>query len=287
LFGFPLSFLRAGRNIGFGGAVNLAIQSTNAPLLAALNDHTEPDPQWLSELLGQMQNEGGVRMCASSIRLSRSGKPDSAGLMICLDGSSKQRGGRQAVADFVTPEDVLFPSACAVPYRRELLEEVGLFDSDFFLCCEDTDVGLRAAWAGWRCRYAPRATVARCYSPTAQSYSALKARYIEGNRLWVALRNFPLPLLLMLPLVSAACYLCQLWQVLAGSGAAGEFTRSGSSLADALCIVVGTHRETIAHIPALLRKRAEIRRVRRTGDREFILPIMRHRIAVRDRARAW
>ena len=30
-----------------------------------------------------------------------------------------------------------------------------LFDESFFLYCEDTDLGLRARWAGWESRYVP------------------------------------------------------------------------------------------------------------------------------------
>ena len=38
-----------------------------------------------------------------------------------------------------------------------MLEEIGLFDDRFFLYCEDTDLGLRARWAGWKCLYVPAA----------------------------------------------------------------------------------------------------------------------------------
>ena len=48
-----------------------------------------------------------------------------------------------------------------------MLEEIGGFDEDFFLYCEDTDVGLRARWAGWTCLYVPEAVVEHRYSHSA------------------------------------------------------------------------------------------------------------------------
>ncbi|MGD1071591.1 MAG: glycosyltransferase family 2 protein [Bryobacteraceae bacterium] len=286
LFRFPLRVLRPGYNLGFGAAINLAVESTKAVLIAALNDDTEADPDWLAELVREVESGPRVGMCASSIRVSRSGRLDSAGMSICLDGSSKQRGGSMPLASFARSEDVLFPSACAALYRRAMLEDIGMFDSDFFLYCEDTDLGLRAVWAGWQCRYAARAGVRHGYSRTAQPYSSLKARYVERNRLWVALKSFPFPLLFMVPFTSFARYFCQLWQVFFGSGAAAEFVASGFSIGCALGIVIRAHFETLWHLPELLRKRAAIAATRRIGSREFIRLIMRHRITVRELARA-
>ena len=72
-----------------------------------------------------------------------------------------------------------------------MLEEIGGFDDDFFLYCEDTDLGLRARWAGWKCLYVPEAVVEHHYSHSAGRASPLKAYYVERNRLFVLVKNFP------------------------------------------------------------------------------------------------
>ena len=82
------------------------------------------------------------------------------------------------------------PSGSAALYRREMLEEIGLFDESFFLYCEDTDLGLRARWAGWECLYVPDAMVEHRYSHSAGKASALKAYYVERNRLFRDLQEF-------------------------------------------------------------------------------------------------
>ncbi|HSG28586.1 MAG TPA: glycosyltransferase family 2 protein, partial [Candidatus Krumholzibacterium sp.] len=46
-------------------------------------------------------------------------------------------------------------TGCAMLVRSEVFEKVGLLDPDYTIYCEDIDLCLRAARAGWRCRYEP------------------------------------------------------------------------------------------------------------------------------------
>ena len=206
-------------------------------------------------------------------------------MLICRDGSSKQRGQNRPVEDFSVSGETLFPSACAALYRRLMLDEIGLFDEDYFLYCEDTDLGLRAVWGGWKCRYVAEATVCHHYSQTAGAVSPLKARFVERNRLWVGIKNFPAGALPMMPFVALVRYWWQLRAVRNRHGAAGEFIRSGNSLVDAAFILIGAHWETLCVLPQLLRKRAAIRRTRKTSPSEFMSLLRRHSIGARDLAR--
>jgi GT2 family glycosyltransferase len=279
---YPCRVLKPGANVGFGAAINLAAHTSGAPLVATLNDDTEPDPTWMAALVREMRSDTRAGMCASRIRFSESGKLDSAGMLICLDGSSKQRGHGTTPDAWTQPEDVLLPSACAALYRRQMLEEVGYFDEDFFLYCEDTDLGLRAQWAGWGCRYAPDATVRHHYSGTAGAFSLLKARHVERNRLWVALKNFPAGLLILAPAVSLWRYFWQAIAVRRGRGAASGFVGSGHSLTTALSILVRAHVETLGALPRLLKKRRAMRPLRKVRSAEFIRLVFRHRITARE-----
>ena len=283
--GFPVRILSPQTNVGFGAAINLAVNSTDARLIATLNDDTEAEPEWLEALVRELESDSAIGMCASSIhRIEKPERLDSAGMLICLDGSSKQRGGWMPPSSFAIAEDVLLPSACAALYRRELLDEIGLFDEDFFLYCEDTDLGLRARWAGWRCRYVAAAVVRHHYSWTSQPFSPMKARFVERNRLWVAIKNFPFILLPAVPFVAIVRYLWQLRAIRSQQGAAAEFVKSGESLRSASAIVFRAWLETIFHLPALLQKRARGRSGRKIGSVEFIRLLYRHRITTKELA---
>lgn len=283
---FPIRVLDAGCNLGFGAAVNLAIRASRATLIATLNDDTEPDPGWLEALVREMSAAPGCGLCASKIRLFEPGVLDSAGMLLCSDGTAKQRGGGLPAHLFTQSDDALFPSACAALYSREMLDEIGLFDEEFFLYCEDTDLGLRARWAGWNCRFVAAATVKHHYSWTARAYSPLKAGFVERNRIWVAIKNFPLAMLLRMPFAAVARYVWQLEAVFRGEGAAAQFIGSGESLWSAFGIVAQAWRETLLQLPSLLAKRRRIRALRRIGVTEFRGLLERHRISVRELARA-
>ena len=286
LLSYPHRVISPGSNVGFGMAVNLAIRASSSPYIATLNDDTEPHPEWLLALVREMEQDPIVGMCASRIQMHGSPALDSAGMMICFDGSSKQRGHSQPAASFDRSQEVLFPSGCAALYRRRMLDEVGLFDEDYFLYCEDTDLGLRARWAGWECRYVPGALVAHRYSSTAGAFSLMKARFVERNRLWVALKNFPCILLFFVPFVSLSRYFWQLRSARGARGAAGGFIRSGNSVSSAVLVLLGAHGETLWQLRSLLRKRAQARKTRRLSSLEFARLMYRHRISAKDLARA-
>ena len=167
------------RNNGFGAAINQGFESSTAPYLATLNDDAAAHPQWIGALLGAIEQRPDAGMCASQVRLFGEHRLDSAGMLVARDGSSKQRGNGRPPEDFPVAEEALFPSGSAALYRRAMLDAIGVFDSRFFLYCEDTDLGLRARWAGWKCLYVPEAVVEHHYSHSAGGASPLKAYYVE------------------------------------------------------------------------------------------------------------
>lgn len=52
-----------------------------------------------------------------------------------------------------------YVSGCAMLIKREVIEDIGLLDSSYYIYCEDVDYCLRASLAGWKCVYEPSARV--------------------------------------------------------------------------------------------------------------------------------
>jgi GT2 family glycosyltransferase len=248
------------RNVGFGAAVNQAFRASKAPFLAVLNDDTIACPRWLEALILAMEARPEAGMCASQVRLAGDGRLDSAGMLLCLDGSSKQRGHLESPEAYTQPEEVLLPSCSAALYRRAMLEEIGLFDESFFLYCEDTDLGLRARWAGWECSYVPDAVVEHRYSHSAGKASALKAFYVERNRLFLITKNFPLREFALAPFYSLARYFWHVVLAMRGRGKAAQFRSEGNSAFRLPFYVLRAHLEWEWCNPALWRQRSKIKR---------------------------
>ena len=70
-----------------------------------------------------------------------------------------QRGAMRQRARYSAPRRVLGASGGSVVYRRDFFDAVGLYDEDFFILHEDTDINLRALIAGKKCLYVPSAVV--------------------------------------------------------------------------------------------------------------------------------
>jgi GT2 family glycosyltransferase len=269
-------------NRGFGAAVNQAFRRSRSAYCVTLNDDAIPDSGWLEALLRAMESHPEAGMCASAIRLPGGTQLDSAGMLISSDGTSKQRGNLQPPERYAAAEEVLCPSGCAALYRREMLDRIGLFDEDFFLYCEDTDLGLRGRWAGWTCLYAPEAGVEHRYSQTAGPDSWLKAYYVERNRLFVLLKNFPIRLLARVPAASSSRYFWHLVSALTGRGSAARFRKRNWNLVELAYIAVRAHLVLLKHGPRLFRQRRAIRRLARIGSREFEQLVARHFISPRE-----
>lgn len=287
------------RNVGFGAAVNQAFRASNAPFLAVLNDDATAHPRWLEALLAAVEERPDVGLCASQVRMadpgahtptlpyargsvpSREGAVslDSAGMLLCRDGSSKQRGHLESPELYARLQETLLPSGAAAFYRREMLDEIGLFDESFFLYCEDTDLGLRARWAAWECLYVPDAVVEHRYSHSAGKASGLKAYYVERNRLFLAVKNFPMADLLLVPFYSAIRYFWHFVFALQGHGKAADFQRDGNSSAKLPLYVLRAHFAVLGHLPALWKQRRAIKR--RFTPKQFQRLVRRYSISPR------
>jgi GT2 family glycosyltransferase len=279
--GTGVRVIEQARNVGFGAAVNAAFRESRSRYLATLNDDALPHPGWLAALVAALEARPDAGMCASQVRLFGEEALDSAGMLVCGDGSSKQRGHMRPPQFFPVAEEVLLPSGSAALYRRAMLEEIGLFDEDFFLYCEDTDLGLRARWAGWRCLYAPEAVVEHHYSHSAGRASRLKAYYVERNRLFVLAKNFPARLLAAAPFVSLARYGWHLRCMLGGRGAAARFRLEGASGWRMPLYVLRAHAALVWRFPALARQRRQIRAGARISSHIYGRLLRAHAISAR------
>jgi GT2 family glycosyltransferase len=268
------------RNVGFGAAINQAVRESESPYIAVLNDDASPHPEWLSALVKAAEARPRAGMFASQVRLDAA-HLDSAGMLIALDGSSKQRGHREPPQDFAADSDTLFPTGSAALYRRKMLDEIGLFDEHFFLYCEDTDLGLRARWAGWEGAYVAGAVVDHAYSKSAGRASPLKAYYVERNRLSTVIKNFPFRMLALVKFYAAARYFWHLLFMVTRTGKAAEFREAGHPIWLLPFLVVRAHVSAVVRLPYLLRERRRIFKTRRLGSREFRALLAAHSITVR------
>ena len=151
-----------------------------------------PHPRWLEALLERHRTRVPMpacarRRCASSASIAWI--PPACWWRATAPANSAATAGRRRI--FRWPRRRCSPAARRRSTGAPCWRPSAASTTAFFLYCEDTDLGLRARWAGWKCLYVPEAVVEHHYSHSAGGASPLKAYYVERNRLFVLVKNFP------------------------------------------------------------------------------------------------
>jgi GT2 family glycosyltransferase len=257
-------------NTGFAGGSNAGIRAASGKYIALLNNDTRTDPSWLAELVTAAESTPTAGMWASKIlSYDRPDVIDNVGLLLYRDGLARGKGRlEQDHGQYDQRAEALCPSGCAGLYRRQLLDEVGLLDEDFFAYADDVDLGLRGRLAGWGCLYVPTAVVYHRYSSSSSSYSAFKAFLVERNRIWVLLKYFPAEMILASPFFTLQRLALQFYGALTGQGASGKFTREHSVLS-AVRIMVKAWTSAFAAFIRVMAQRRQTASYRRVGRKEL------------------
>ena len=269
-------------NHGFAGGCNAGIRPARGRYIATLNNDAEAQPHWLRELVQGIESDAAVGMCASKILFHGDRtRIDKVGHLMYPDGLNHGRGsGESDHGQFERREEVLFPDAAAALYKREMLDVIGLFDELFFAYGDDADLGLRGRLAGWNCLYIPTAIVYHVHSATAGEFSPLKAFLIERNRIWVALKTFPLSLLIVSPFFTFMRFAYHAYGSLFMVGSSGRFAAQCSRSELAL-MILKAYWSGLKFVPEMWRSRRKIRRFARLSNRDFADLLRKHRITLR------
>ena len=171
-----LKILRNDANLGFAAACNIGFSQAKGDFVLFLNPDCRLDEAAVLELLRALQADAAVGMVG--------------GLLVNPDGS-EQGGGRRAVPtpwrsfvrafglgrfakrwpklffDFYLhkqplpdrPIEVEAISGACMLVKREVVDDVGLWDEGYFLHCEDLDLCMRFRQKGWKILFVPSARV--------------------------------------------------------------------------------------------------------------------------------
>jgi len=178
--------IRNPANVGFAAACNIGVQASSAPFLLFLNPDCFFQPDAIAPLLAGLQSGDRVGMVG--------------GLLVNEDGT-EQGGGRRAVPtpwrSFVrafglqrfancwpklfydfhlhkqplpdSPIEVEAISGACMLVKRDVMEDVGLWDEGYFLHCEDLDWCMRFRQKGWKILFVPDARISHALGACSES----------------------------------------------------------------------------------------------------------------------
>lgn len=267
------------QNLGFAGGCNRGIAASKGSLIALINDDAIADQAWISSMVNCMQsNPDAGAVAGMAIDGNSPDILDSLGVGVALDGMSRQLECGAPLSQHRTSASVLAFSGCSCMLRKTVLETTGCFDERFFAYCEDTDLSLRMIKAGWRIVTCPFATITHFYSQTGGRYSLRKMYLIERNHHWVALKNFPVPVLLMLPLTNAWRILIQFYGLISGRGPSRGFADNG--LASVIKTLIKADFDMLTAIPAILHERFSTRQSSLSRSVSFTAMLFKNRMSI-------
>lgn len=181
-------------NYGFGAGCNAGMRASQGDIVILLNNDTEADPQFVASIVDAFKRHPQAGMVASKVLLfDRRDTFHTTGDFYRLDGIPGNRGVWQKDEGQYDEEEYVF-GACGVSaaYRRTMLDQIGLFDEDFFFSCEDIDLAWRAQLAAWQCVYTPHAVV---YHKLKATGAGTTASYYDGRYfIHLIAKNYPLEL---------------------------------------------------------------------------------------------
>lgn len=154
-------------NRGFAAGANAVLDriadvSPESEFVLVLNPDVVLEPDYVANLLGEMCCYPEVGLASGKLLRPDTRHIDSAGIRLPRHRRPRDRGSEEPDrGQYDKVEFVFGVSGAAVMFRRSALPDLAIegevFDEDFFLYHEDTDVSWRANLLGWRVLYVPTA----------------------------------------------------------------------------------------------------------------------------------
>jgi GT2 family glycosyltransferase len=172
---FPeIHFIGNSTNEGYTRPMNQSLHTAQGRYLLQLNPDTVILREALDRLISFMDDNPQIGICSPKVlnrdgtfqRQSRRGEPRPLAMIGYFFKLSKLFPKNKALGEYLleykdenkTAEVIAVSGSCML-IRKEVIDQVGYLDEQFFAYQEDTDFCLRARQAGWEVYYYPEAEI--------------------------------------------------------------------------------------------------------------------------------
>lgn len=255
-------------NYGFAGGNNIGFRHSKGDFILILNNDTVLEKDTIENLVESFDKIDNLGVVQPKILLmGGENKLDECGAFLTSTGFLYHYGiYRNADLEKYNRKFPVYSvkGACML-IRREVIEEVGLFDDDFFCFFEETDFCHRVWLAGYECWYYPKSVMHHALGGTTLRQRASLIQYHSfKNRICSLIKNLSfLELFKILPVHLIFCQLAAL-----GLLVTGEFFSAW-----AVQRAIGWN---FLHLRETLEKRREIQsKIRKISERELMARVKR------------
>ena len=195
-FNFPVKIIENDENLGFSPAVNQGIREAQNEYIFSLNNDTEVREGSVKALLDLISSDDSIfSVQAKMLQYSDKELIDDVGDEYNLLAWTKKTGENHKSSDYNETCEIFSACAGAAMYKKSLLEEIGMFDDNYFAYMEDVDLAIRSKINGYKNYMCPDAVVYHIGSATSGSrHNDFKVRLAARNNVWTVYKNQPIPM---------------------------------------------------------------------------------------------
>lgn len=166
---FPhVNLIRLNENTGIA-AFDEAVKRAKGKYIAVFDDDAYPEEKTLTQMVDRFEQDARCGILAFHIKSVLSKKS------ISVDW----------------PKEALMFWGCGFGIRKEVIDKVKFYDSDFFIYANELDLGLRVIDAGWEVQYDKEIISYHKIKEGPVQITARDIFYSTRNRIWIYFKYFP------------------------------------------------------------------------------------------------
>jgi len=188
-----VNVIKTGKNLGFAGGNNYAVAYGKGRYLLFLNNDTILEDDSIDKMIRFMDENPKAGALSPRLHyndpertIQYAGYTKLSALTLrnrCIGKGSKD------TSPYLKTCETAYLHGAAMMVRREVIENVGVMDKNFFLYYEEIDWSERIRAAGYQIWYFPQAYIIHKESRSIGNESALKKYYMTRNRLLFASKH--------------------------------------------------------------------------------------------------
>jgi len=187
-------FIYQKENIGFAGANNVGIKSSNGEYVFLLNADTLLKKNSIGELVRVLEENPQVGAVSPKLIYHKEQLIQYAGSteLSKVTVQNSHRGNKESdLAKYSEVEPTAFNHGAAMMIRRTALDKVGLMPEEYFLYYEELDWCTSFKNNGFELYYTGKTSVEHKASASTGKIQGLKSYYLTRNRILYVQRKYP------------------------------------------------------------------------------------------------
>jgi GT2 family glycosyltransferase len=186
------------KNYGFAAAINAGVKAVDTEYVAFVNNDTEIDQDWLTEIMYCAKRYPKIAsFCSKLLNFDDRKKIDGIGIRINEVGQARSIGWEEKdTGQYETEMKIFGATGGAALFRRDVFIKVGMFDEHYFMYSEEVDWAFRAQFLGYQSLYCPKAIIYHKHKASSSKRKQMLEYWQFTNMYMTIIKDFPTAILL-------------------------------------------------------------------------------------------